>query len=632
MVFRRASLGQRDSGIGKNKRNASSPTNLVRQSSPLHFDEDNAASRIIKGYLREASERVREVGMKFLVPGANGYIMKSDFLEWRLESKGWLIKSFTSPLQYVEGLPDTMGESLELLEMLTFAVAVILFGDPEPAQFPEVEAVLRIRLQFPWLSQSSIAPLRLAIVQDSGSILPARRRWKAASSLGIKLVLVTDRAYIPGEEDLFKETFDEFVKVDMNPDERLGHRIASALRPLRSRLDGIFAPKDHRLRCTTEAAKLLGLFTSPLEAYKKAEDKFLTRETEPEADRIRLVEGFEQIDSVLSTLAGDVFPVVVKPCRGETGQCVAKVSNERGLREALQKALAFSSPPRALIEQYVSGPEVDVNYVLLDGKVLFGGVCDNFPTMADRSKSDDLLYFPETKNMSPSGLPWSEQELLVNHLHQTLLRQGFRTGVFHVEGRVKDSAMEYRADDAGVWDLQKQTGPSVSEPSVFLHEINARPPGFQACAAFMLSFGIDFWAAQMLCAAKDWNRLKALMVPLPRKARDQLAVENLHCPVSEAAVTTTFPGFDVNERRLHFMGDPMPELREYNTRLNARVVQCQVIINAGEVYGGSGWLWLATFVVAATRSRRDALEMTELMVQKYRAAIKSIDGINSDAI
>lgn len=579
------------------------------------------------------SDDSNELAIKFLISNADGYVVKADFFEQRLESKGLKVSGFVSPLQFVKGLSAAGHISTDVSQLFSIAVGAILLRNAQSETLLELEAELKNRFSFSWLSPSPIPRKRLAMVQDPASLLPARRRWEAAASLGIDLVLVSDRPYLSGERELFKRTFESYVEVDLTADSRLPQRIADALRPSASSLDGIFATRDHRLASVAEAAELLGFFSSPSEAYANAGDKYFTRMKEPDVRNTFLIESVEELDVIMASLPKNALPLVVKPCRGDSGQCVAKVSTEIGLREAVLKALAYADPGRALIEPYVQGPEVDVNFVLLHGRMLFGEVCDNFPSQADMINSSESLYFAETKSLSPSKLPCVEQELLVSQFHQALLRQGFRSGVFHVEGRVRDSSMQYSVDGSGTSDLHaRPENGAVSNPSTFLHEINARPPGFQCCAALLLCFGVDFWALQMLCAARDWNRLEVLANPFLNGSKDHLLVENLHFPVTEAAVKTTFPGLDTMTKKLHFMGDPMPELREYNSSLDSQMVQSQVCINVGEIYGGSGWLWMATFVVVSRKGRKEALEMSDLMVQKYQAAVQAINDAASSSV
>ena len=603
--------------------------------------ELSPAEQYLRNSLQTASsDGCDAIAIKFLLPDTDGYIIKSDFLEQRLESKGLTVAGFTAPLQFVHGISGSTGQTeaeSSFSRLLSIAIGAVLLDDHRPGAMAELEAEVQNRLAFPWLSASPLHRRRLALVLEPASVVPARRRWNAAASLGIDLILVSSKPYLSGEKALFEQTFESYVEVDLRPDSGLGQRLADALRSSANNLDGIFATKDHLLTGVAEAAQRLGLFTSPPEAYAIASDKFAAQIKEPNVENTFLVKSMGELDSIVASLPPDAFPLVVKPCRGDASQCVAKVSNETGLKEAVQSALAYGVPHRALIEPYVQGPEVDVNFALLDGNVLFGEVCDNFPSQGDTvtsTSSDELLHFSETINLSPSKLPQSEQEMLVKHFHQTLLRHGFRSGVFHVEGRVRNSTMRYQIvdDESGTLDLEVRPDAYAARPTAFLHEINARPPGFQCCAALLLCFGVDFWALQMLSAAQDRERLTALSTPFLSRAGDHLSVENLHCPVTQAAVQTAFPSLDLSIKRPHFMGDPMPELREQNAESGSRVVQCQVCINGGEFYGGSGWVWLVTFVVASRTGRREALAMSGRMVDKYRQAVQAISGLSAKSV
>ncbi|KAL6722374.1 hypothetical protein ACLMJK_001481 [Lecanora helva] len=607
------------------------------------FDNDTSQSRCVRSeevrqgenFLLNSLETAssNEMAIKFLIPVADGYVVKSDFLEQRFESKGLTVSSFTEPLQFVNGLspyPESrFGGSPNLPQLLVLAIGAILLRNPQPESLPNLEAVVNHRLSFPWLNPSPLPRKRLGIIQSPASLLPARRRWEAAVSLGVDLVLVSSQPYVSGEKELFEEIFESYLEVDLSADTGLAQRIADALKSFAGSLDGIIAVKDNLLTSVAQAAELLGLFTSPSEVYASAGDKFFTRMKEPGVENTFLLQSAEDLEPITASLSEESFPLVVKPCRGDSGQCVAKVSSKNGLREAVKSALAYAVPRRALIEPYVQGPEVDVNLVLLDGEILFGGVCDNFPSQADTVDNNDSLYFAETKNLSPSRLPRVEQEMLVRHFHQTLTRLGFRSGVFHVEGRVRDSSMKYDVDESGRFDIHARAPNDGSKPSAFLHEVNARPPGFQCCAALLLCFGVDFWALQMLCAMKEWDRYRALANPILEGYRDNLSVENLHFPVTKETVNVAFPGLDTTTKRLHFMGDPMPQLQEYSFELDSQVVQCQVCINAGEVYGGKGWLWLTTYVVVSRKGRAEALAMSDLMAHKYRTAVQSLDSGNS---
>ena len=59
-----------------------------------------------------------------------------------------------------------------------------------------------------------------------------------------------------------------------------------------------------------------------------------------------------------------------------------------------------------MLEEYLDGPEVDVDLVLSDGLAVYGAVTDNWPTVEP--------YFNETGSNSPSILPLHQQQGLMD--------------------------------------------------------------------------------------------------------------------------------------------------------------------------------------------------------------------------
>ena len=78
------------------------------------------------------------------------------------------------------------------------------------------------------------------------------------------------------------------------------------------------------------------------------------------------------------------FLVVVKPSGGLNSEGVSKVHDQDELENAVNRV--FNSRydhvmdvSAVNVEEYCAGPEVDLNFVLSDGKVLFAEVADDFP-------------------------------------------------------------------------------------------------------------------------------------------------------------------------------------------------------------------------------------------------------------
>jgi hypothetical protein len=112
----------------------------------------------------------------------------------------------------------------------------------------------------------------------------------------------------------------------------------------------------------------------------------------------------------------------------------------------------------------------------------------------------------------PSILPDAEIDLLKSSLSETLLKMGFRNGVFHVEARVKDSKKRYEAKDNGLelMDCGLISGES-QKPSVFLIEINVRTPGHQEAYAVEYTYGVDYYALYTLLALFPSESVEGLL-------------------------------------------------------------------------------------------------------------------------
>ncbi|GBF62883.1 fumipyrrole biosynthesis protein C [Trichophyton mentagrophytes] len=206
------------------------------------------------------------------------------------------------------------------------------------------------------------------------------------------------------------------------------------------------------------------------------------------------------------------YPLIVKPCRDGASRGVRKVNNYAGMRQAVQQLEESGfSKYGILLETYIDGPEVDANFVLWEGEVLFCEISDELPCQADAMDATISDNFAETIMLLPSRLDPKETQLIQSSLHQSLLKLGFRSGVFHVEARVRNSSMRYIQTD-GILDLA-DAAPSTAEkakPDVFLIEVNARPPGLQCVFATTYTYGVDFYGLQFLRAPEDRERFMAL--------------------------------------------------------------------------------------------------------------------------
>merc|ERR1740130_1044849 len=111
-----------------------------------------------------------------------------------------------------------------------------------------------------------------------------------------------------------------------------------------------------------------------------------------------------------------------------------------------------------LLEQYLDGPEVDVDVVMSNGDWVYAAVADNGPTLEP--------YFNETWGLCPSMLPKDQQRVLKDLAVKSVQALGFEAGVFHVECKLTS------------------TGPQ-------LIEVNARMGGGQVHECNLRTWGVD---------------------------------------------------------------------------------------------------------------------------------------------
>lgn len=99
------------------------------------------------------------------------------------------------------------------------------------------------------------------------------------------------------------------------------------------------------------------------------------------------------------------FPVVVKPVDNMGARGCRRADSEEELREALKDALNFSRSGRAIVEEFMEGPEFSVDAIVYKGEITICGLADRhiyFPP-----------YFIEMGHTMPTDLPREESESLL---------------------------------------------------------------------------------------------------------------------------------------------------------------------------------------------------------------------------
>ncbi|KAF2259377.1 glutathione synthetase ATP-binding domain-like protein [Lojkania enalia] len=360
------------------------------------------------------------------------------------------------------------------------------------------------RLSFGWLLSDMPQRKTIALVHGRDRIEAAQPLCETARDLGMDLIILDK----PGHwllDPIYTHLYSRFEPLDMTIDEGFPQRIVSALR--NHRVDGICTVSDRCLLPVAKAASMLGLPTEPPEAFSKSIDKSQTRLLNCEQMDFLVVSGVSELqERIASRNFTPKYPLIVKPSIGWSSEYVFKVQSITELSLASER-VASRPNSRILIETYIDGPEVDANFVLFDGKVIFFEVSDDLPSAADKKGAGMDADFFETANVLPSALPQKERDIIRSHLHSILLDVGFRTGIFHLEARIINSEMEYKYAD-GYLDLRSRSQRAGGNPRCFLLEINPRPPGFQSVYATRLTYGVDYFALHLLRCLDDKARFQ----------------------------------------------------------------------------------------------------------------------------
>ena len=557
--------------------------------------------------------------LKFVLPVTDGHIIRSDFLQQRLRGCKLVAKvaGFLAPREKVK--PDFIdgNEESGLVSLMASSVGGVLLQNSEREPLikalASLENELQNRIAYPWLLSSPMPGKRLAFVEGRKDIEVSKRMWEAASALGIALVVIDNPGHwLEDDKGPYAHLREAFVPTSIAVDEGFVDRVVSAVRTYPYVIDGIMTVSDSRLVGVAKACEMLGLPTSPSASYVLAADKYKTRMMEQTHEGAFQISSAKELQDRLDNSASTplTYPLIVKPTLGWGSECVTKVISQTELFSAVCKASARHalSPQRSrtvAVEPYIDGPEVDANFVLLNGEVLFFEVIDDFPCTGDGESTSSSSNFLETQMVMPSQLPPSELAALKSSIHQSILRQGFITGCFHCEARLRNSRAEYRTVD-GLQDLylKPDTSKPESEVGVWLLEINARPSGYMESASVALVYGVDYFALQMLFAIGEEARFRALTTPFRNGPQGNLLVQFV--PQDKAGIMKS--------------EDVGAELLERNPDIAENVAEYKTWVKKGErLVGseGSELLWMAYFLVTHEQ-RMQCLSIGREILRRFR--------------
>ncbi|KAI5783692.1 ATP-grasp domain-containing protein [Geopyxis carbonaria] len=600
---------------------------------PARIPTENSAvlKFLLKVVLDLHNSQETAAAVKLVLPTKTGTIARSNYFETRLEQCMFAdsVESFWEPLYEVTKinlLQDGTDSPFSLSSHLSLVCCGIQTkfsaNHSSTESLDSLEDELYNRISSEWILPGKIERKVIAFLEGPPKQETASTLLDAAKYLGIDLIII-DYAGHWMERPENSHFCKAFLPIDMTADVHLGPRAAQALLDsgLAAEVSAIVSCRDGRLVHAATAMEILGISTknSPPNAFRIATDKYLTRTFDTSAPSLPVCLKFSDVPTLQHQLSQlpdspSIFPLVVKPCHGGGSEGVSKVQDVDSLLACVEswyalEALSYRHGRAMCAETYVSGPEVDANFILFDGEVLFFELVDDFPCPADQPDAVASATFVEGGMFYPSALPPAEHALVRQSIHASLLKMGFRNGVFHCEARVMNSTVQHSTRPDGLIDVLPASPAPSSPPAVFLLEVNARPCGLQGIFPCRVTHGVCYYDALLLCALNDTARAHALTRPFRHAPLGFCELVYISSPVGGVFKTAEPPCEELMRR--------VPDLAEY-------VVAWWNLRKQGDVVPDPGTKrdvlqpWIAAMVVRSGSSREDALVAAGRVRKEFR--------------
>ena len=251
-----------------------------------------------------------------------------------------------------------------------------------------------------------------------------------AQSQGVH-VIVTDN--LPSEKSAGKQIADETWMVSTADVDKL-EQLARG-----NNVDGVFAGvSEFNLERALTLSERLGLpFYCTRKQWNLSSNKTRFKEicrghNIPVVEEFNLDENFKSED-----LSGIKYPVIVKPADSSGWKGISVCNNENDLRSGYKNALSYSRSKEIIVEKFVVGDEISVNYTLKNGKM-------SLSCMFDKYFNNNLGMLPIAMvNLFPSKYLEPYIETMNKKVINLFLDFGCLDGALFLQGKVNESGFVF---------------------------------------------------------------------------------------------------------------------------------------------------------------------------------------------
>lgn len=239
---------------------------------------------------------------------------------------------------------------------------------------------------------------------------------KAAKALDIKVITVDSDKNAPG---FFIS--DENYILDVMESEKI-LQIARE-----KKIDGITTMVSNLgMRTVAYVADKMNLISIPLKAAQIATDKKEIKEYLKNGN-VAVPEGFSaySIDYAMDKINQIDFPVIVKPVDGTKGRGISVASSRENFKTCFTSAMDSSIEKRVIVEEWVDGPTIGAECLILDGELKPVILTDKYNTPPPKCVTVGLT--------APTRFPEPVKERVKDTAKKVAEVLGLNTGAAHID-------------------------------------------------------------------------------------------------------------------------------------------------------------------------------------------------------
>lgn len=142
------------------------------------------------------------------------------------------------------------------------------------------------------------------------------------------------------------------------------------------------------------------------------------------------VSSAEEID-----IDGFRFPVIVKPTDRSGSRGIMKVNSRENLASAVEEAIEYSFENKAIIEDYIEGPEFSCECISRQGEHTMLAITQKFTTGEP--------HYIETGHIEPAPLSEEAYDIIRRNVFNALSILGIQNGASHSEFKYQDGEVKF---------------------------------------------------------------------------------------------------------------------------------------------------------------------------------------------